>query len=100
MKYDERVRRDQRLVTLQLLEQAEGYDLNAAILRSALAEFGHRPSAAALRAELGWLAEQGLITVRDIGALQVATLTERGADVAAGRATVPGVARPAPDAAG
>ncbi|MYE14520.1 MAG: ArsR family transcriptional regulator [Gammaproteobacteria bacterium] len=100
MKYDERVRRDQRLVTLQLLERAEGYDLNASILRSALAEFGHRPSADALRAELQWLAEQGLITVREVVGLQVATLTERGADAAAGRATVPGVARPTPNAAG
>lgn len=100
MKYDERVRRDQRLVILLLLERAEGYDLNASILRSALADVGHRPSADALRGELAWLEEQGLITVRDVGMLQVATLTERGADVARGRATVPGVARPAPDAAG
>jgi hypothetical protein len=45
-------------------------------------------------ADLHWLAEQGLLTAEDHEAVLVVTLSERGADVAAGRAIVPGVRRP------
>ncbi len=46
--------------------------------------------------QLAWLAEQGLVENDDMGGLVVATLTQRGADVAQGRVTVPGVKRPTP----
>lgn len=55
----------------------------------------HQPSGELLRAELRWLAERGLVTVRSIGgALDAAAITERGADVAAGRQRLTGVAWP------
>ena len=88
---------DQRLRILQLLEQVEGYDLNIHILRDALARVGHRPSLDRLTTELAWLAEQGLVTTREVGSLVVATATARGLDAACGRARVPGVKRPAPE---
>ena len=87
----------QRLTILQLLREADGYDLNDRILRAALVEFGHRPSRDQLLSELAWLAEQGLIATRVAGGFVVATLTERGEDAATGRARVPGVKRPSPD---
>jgi hypothetical protein len=50
-----------------------------------------------VRSEIAWLAEQGLATSDELpGGLLVATLTERGSDVASGRASVPGVQRPNP----
>ena len=87
---------DLRLAVLRLLAEAAGYDLSELVLSSALAQFGHRPSGDVLRSELAWLEEQGLVTLRSAGDVQVAELTSRGADAAAGRATVPGVARPPP----
>ena len=96
--YRARVTEDLRLVVLLLLEQAPGYEANVHVLRSALGDFGHRPSADTLRSELAWLTEQRLATTRIAGVL-LAKLTERGADVAAGRAIVPGVKRPAVGAA-
>lgn len=88
---------DQRLRILQLLERADGYDLNARILGDALAALGHRPSQDRLAAELAWLEEQGLVATHRVGSLVIATATARGLDVATGRARVPGVKRPSPE---
>ena len=96
--YAERVQRDMRLTILKLLDASAGYDLSAPILRAALADFAHRPSADVLATELAWLTELGLISTHLVASVTVATLTDRGADAAHGRATIPGVARPGPDA--
>ena len=95
-KFADLVAEDQRLRILQLLDQAEGYDLSDRIVSDALAGIGHRPSTDKLRAELAWLEEQGLVTTHTVGSIVVATATARGLDVAHGRARVPGVKRPGP----
>ncbi len=92
--YIDLVRADIRRVVLNTLERAGGYELNHDILRAALAQLGHNPSHDQLRTELYWLAEQGLCTVRTVGTTLVAKLSQRGEDVAGGRAHVPGVGRP------
>jgi len=87
-----------RLTVLQLLAQDPGYDLNESILLTLVNEFGHQVSRDALRTHLAWLAEQGLLTVKVVGAnLQLAKLTTRGDDAAHGRASIPGVKRPGPE---
>ena len=96
MKYQDALREDLRLTILELLLQTDGYSLNERILSSALTTFGHTPSADVLRGELAWLAEQGLVTTDKAGSFTLATITQRGADVAQGRAGVPGVKRPEP----
>lgn len=85
---------DQRLVMLQALEEDPGYSHNEGVLRSVLSAFGHQLSHDALRTQLAWLVEQGLITINDTSGVQVARLTARGQDVAVGASRVPGVARP------
>ena len=87
---------DIRLVILRCLNEDPGYDLNESMLQSMLEAMGHNVSRDRVRTELAWLAEQGLVTVTVVMSVQVATLTQRGADVATGRATVPGVKRPRP----
>jgi hypothetical protein len=47
-----------------------------------------------VKTELHWLAEQAADTLNDVGPVLVASLTERGQDIAAGRARVPGIKRP------
>ncbi len=87
---------DRRLVVLRILEQTGG-SLNESVLQTALEEFGHRVSRDVVRTELAWLDEQGLVTSETVGGrIIVVTLTERGADVATGRAKHPGVKRPSP----
>lgn len=89
-------RQHQRLAILQALSVADGYDLNSEILRIALKREGHRISRDQMQGELAWLAEQSLVTTEVVGNLAVATLTDRGEDVACGSATVPGIKKPRP----
>ena len=94
MNFDSFLREDQRLVILRILSEMPGYSSNSSVLYAALTQFGHTPSRDQIKSELRWLEEQGLVTVEDIETVLVARLTERGADVAVGRAVTPGVKRP------
>ena len=95
-KFAELVTSDIRLVILRALAEDLGYSHNESILHSILSEFGHQVSRDRVRTELGWLEEQGLLTVKDVAGCLVATVTQRGADVAAGNASCNGVKRPGP----
>lgn len=88
---------DQRLVILRALSETQGYSANDSILHDVLNNFGHSLSRDAVRTHIRWLEEQGLLAVSKIGdRTLVASITERGVDVANGRARVDGVKRPAP----
>ena len=90
MSFDEAYGEDLRLTVLRLL--AEGGSSNEVVLSEALERAGvRRPSAARLRAEIDYLEDAGLIHATRIVAVGI---TERGADVASGRATASGVRRP------
>lgn len=95
--FDAYLAEDRRLTILKLLAESGGYSCNEYLLQSALEPFGHAISADRLRADLAWLAELGLVRIKTPGDIQVAHAVERGLDVAAGRATVPGVKRPRPE---
>lgn len=97
MSFHNAVTEDRRLSLLLVLTETPGYTANAFLLRDALAGvFGHAASVDQVRGDVAWLAEQGLVTAKTTGDVTMATLTTRGADVAAGRALVPGVKRPMP----
>lgn len=90
-------REDRRLVLLRLLAESDDYSASIYLLHMAMPGMGHNCSEDALRADIAWLAEQGLLSASTISDLLIAKLTGRGADVAAGRARVPGVKRPRPE---
>lgn len=94
--YGRRVREAGRLAILAELAESAGYEANHALVMAALADSGIRWSADAVRTELHWLAEMGLVEVRTVDPFLVARLTERGRDVGAGLAVVEGIARPGP----
>lgn len=87
---------DLRLVILRLLAEDPDYRINSSILQHSLDLFGHNVSRDKLHTELAWLAEQDLVKCESITSILVASLTQRGLDVAQGRAAVPGVKRPGP----
>lgn len=87
---------DRRLVLLKALEAAVQYRANAYLLRHFAESLGHVVSSDRIAQDLTWLAEQDLVRMEAAQGISVATLTERGLDVATGRAVVPGVKRPAP----
>jgi Fe2+ or Zn2+ uptake regulation protein len=95
--YPEHFAKHVRLVILRLLAEATEYRLNASILGDMVAAHGLAATRAQIRTEIAWLEEQGLLKADELAnGLVVATLSERGLDVAAGRASVPGVQRPGP----
>jgi hypothetical protein len=100
MSYSETVAQSRRICILRLLEGQAEYQTNESVLQMALEQFGFAESRDKIRTDLAWLEEQGVITTRDVGdkkLMVVAQLTPRGADVAKGRVTVPGIQRPSPD---
>ncbi len=98
--YLQRINEDARLRILQILAHDTNFTVNDRILASCLTDLGHGLSADTLASHLAWLVEQSLVTIETVShgptSMTVATLTRRGQDVAAGRAQVPGVARPRP----
>jgi DNA-binding GntR family transcriptional regulator len=85
-----------RIILLRAMEEAPGYKLNESILHTVVGKFGHNVSRDVIKTELSWLKEQGLITMEEVVGYYVATLTQRGADIATGRSNNPGVERPSP----
>jgi Fe2+ or Zn2+ uptake regulation protein len=86
-----------RIAILRMLDEAPAWQMNSSMLRDGLSAMGLGATGDQVRTQLAWLKEQGLLhLVEALPGLLVATATERGLDVAAGRATVPGVRRPSP----
>ncbi len=86
-----------RLALLRVLLETPTHSANDSVLTMQMIELGLPVTRAQLRTQLGWLAEQGLIRItRPIDTLIVASLRERGGEVATGRAQVDGVPRPTP----
>jgi Fe2+ or Zn2+ uptake regulation protein len=97
MSFTEHLAEDRRLALLRVLESLPGYSTNDSVLHTALNSLGHHVSRDTVRGDVAWLTEQALLTSQLVaGSVTVATLTERGCDVAAGRARHPGVKRPTP----
>nr|WP_240546876.1 ArsR family transcriptional regulator [Alloalcanivorax xenomutans] len=82
---------------MRLLSKDDHYSTNEYLLKSGLHAYGHNVGTDLLRTELAWLAEQGLVVVDEISAVQIPKLTGRGLDVAMGSTIVPGVKRPQPE---
>ena len=88
-----------RLAILRVLDELSEFRSNSAFLRDAVSELGLSATHDQVRTQVAWLQEQGLVTtVEALRGVLTVTATERGLDVARGRATVPGVRRPSPKA--
>lgn len=88
-----------RLAILKTLAGQSGYFANDSILHQVINAVGLSCTRDQVRGHIDWLAEQGLVAVKETGTTKqilVVTLTERGGDVATGAATVRGVQRPSP----
>ena len=88
---------DQRLALLQALVACNN-DANQNILQTCLAQYGHNISMDLVRNHMLWLEEQGLVRINrlDTDRLFVATIIQRGLDVANGLSVVDGVKKPNP----
>jgi hypothetical protein len=101
MNFAEAMREQARLQALRALASAPDYTAADTVLQRVLQADGVAVAMSSLRIELSWLNEQGfVVTQRPGGAtgVTIATLTDRGLDVAQGLSFPPGVARPRPGA--
>ena len=97
MSYQDFQTAGRRLGILRILQRRNQFTSNEYSLNDELGgNYGHHVSKDTLHTDLAWLEEQGLVIVQQPRAGWIATLTSRGADVAEGRAIVPGIARPQP----
>lgn len=84
-----------RLAVLQLLADQSGGSANDAALCEAVNALEHVCSRDRMREVIFWLQSQGALHVLDLrvnSGLVVATLTEKGHDIARGRSRIAGVA--------
>lgn len=99
MSYQDFQTEGRRLGILRILHRRNQFTANEYSLNDELGgNYGHHVSKDQLHTDLAWLEEQGLVICQQPRAGWIATLTSRGADVAEGRARVPGIARPQPGA--
>lgn len=96
--YIEHLMEHARLSILRHLAAAPSYSANDSLLFDLLIQLGVSVTRDQVRSCIVWLAEQGMIENKEIATVMVPTITQRGIDVAAGRAIVPGVRRPSPGA--
>jgi len=85
-----------RLALLRALQNCVQYSAPVPLLRRYVQAVGHFTSMDRLEGDLFWLAEQDLVSCATTDGVTVATLRQRGADVAQGLARVPGVHVPDP----
>lgn len=97
--YRQFVMEDLRLMLLRILADLPSYQANTSVLHTLLEHRGHDLTLDALRTQVAWLHEQGLVDAEPIDGVEgmlLVRLVERGGDVAQGRAVVPGVKKPGP----
>jgi len=95
MSFDRHLEAHRRLSILRVLAEG-GYSANESLIRDVVETFGVGATRDQVRGAIAWLADQGLVTAEAIAGLTIARITERGLDVAHGRASYPGVKRPSP----
>ncbi len=85
------INQDTRRSILTLLALDSDYQLNQELIGMALEANGKTVTADTLSNQLSWLAEQDFITLETLSALKIATLTDRGLEIAKGKSRVAGV---------
>ncbi len=84
---------ERRRFILDILNLSSPPKLNHRALAVVLEQYGLRPADDALRGDLRWLFERGLITIEYLDNILIAALTQRGRDASADRLRVDGVSR-------
>lgn len=95
MSFSSFLQEHRRLAVLKVLAEG-GYSANESLITDVVRSYGVAATRDQVRGELGWLAEQGLVTTSTVAHLVIATITHQGLDVATGQAVYPGVKRPGP----
>ncbi len=94
--YVETLSRHRRLTILRFLADSPEYTSNVSILEEVCNEFGVTSNRDQVITDLEWLREQGFVSYDGKGDFIVVTATQRGVEIAEGKARHEGVQRPRP----
>lgn len=94
--YGATLSKHRRLTILKFLNDSPEYTSNASILVEVCNSFGVRSTRDQIAGELVWLKEIGFVTYEDNDSFIVATITDRGIQIAEGLSRHDGVKRPGP----
>ena len=96
MSFKQHERSDRLLHILRLLVSAD-YAMPHTVIISALHDHGHTVSTTGIHTDLDDLTVLNLLTHKEQGVMTVATITQKGVDVAMGREPISGIRRPTID---
>jgi len=89
-------REDIRFEILALLYAEPGYTANQETLLAALHGKGIQTTRAQVRNEMAWLGGVDAVVLRESGGVDIATLTDTGAEHVEGYRAIPGIRKPRP----
>ena len=95
--YTSTLSKHRRLAILKFLADSPEYTSNASILVEICNQFGVTSTRDQVAGDIAWMSENGMVTYEDHSGFLVATITERGSEIARGKARHEGVQRPRPD---
>lgn len=76
---------------LQVLADANNAGCNVPLLRMMVRDSGYRVADGSLAIDLSFLSDNGFVSLRTIGEIELAKITDRGRDVVTGNLRVPGI---------
>ncbi|MDQ7003238.1 MAG: ArsR family transcriptional regulator, partial [Ghiorsea sp.] len=84
MSFEDIKQQDRRFLMLKALATENDYTISDMVLKALLKDFGHTLSRDAVRSDLAWLEELGLVSAEQVAGLTIVKITPRGVDVSEG----------------
>ena len=76
---------------LSILAESNDQGANVPLVRTLVRQFGYKADADSIAIDLAWLSRHGFITVREVGEIEIARITQAGRDIVSRDLDVPGV---------
>jgi repressor of nif and glnA expression len=77
---------------LRILAESNDQGASTPMVRTLVREWGYKADADTVAIDLAWLAQHGFATLRDVGGIGFARITQAGRDIVSRDLDVPGVA--------
>lgn len=76
---------------LRILRESNDQGASVPLIRSLVRSWGYKADADTVDIDLAWLSRHGFATVREVGEIQMAKITQAGRDIVSRDLDVPGV---------
>lgn len=76
---------------LRILDESNDQGASAPLIRTLVRSWGYKADADSIAIDLAWLCRHGFATLRQVGDVDMARITQAGRDIVSGDLDVPGV---------